>query len=429
MENIGIIANTILEFLISIKDGFRENQILSVGLLLIFGYFLSRLSEKFKLPAIGGYIFAGFILGDSLLGFIPVDAEYAFRIVIHIGIGILAIVIGREFRFAKLKQIGIKIIFITLTMILVTFTLVFLTFYFLKFELVYSIIIGIIACTTAPAVTLNVIKRLRVRGPLIDSIYSIVSISNAFTFLLYGIVISVISDVSTVKEFTFYSIIIYPIVSLLISICFGLISGLVLHLLLAKMKKLNEILILSLGLILLISTISFTLNLNLIIINLNLIIINLTFGITLINYSKKNERLFRVRVMYPLMPPIYSLFYAISAISLNVKSLLDVNTLLGILLYIVIRMIGKFTGIFIGANIIKAEKNVKKYLGFCVFPQAGVAVSLVIMLHILPNLMCSHSETIYQITNIILISIFINQLLGRVISRQAIIRGVDIDVE
>ena len=70
----------------------------------------------------------------------------------------------------------------------------------------------------------------------------------------------------------------------------------------------------------------------------------------------------------------------------------------------------------------------KKYLGVCLFPQAGVAIGLVLyvqsspILHTAPVVV---KETLILIVNIVLFSIFINELVGPSISRYGITKGID----
>ena len=46
------------------------------------------------------------------------------------------------------------------------------------------------------------------------------------------------------------------------------------------------------------------------------------------------------------------------------------------LLYVVFRTIGKQSGTYVGARIGKAPSAVSRYLGLCLFSQAGVAIGL-----------------------------------------------------
>lgn len=46
------------------------------------------------------------------------------------------------------------------------------------------------------------------------------------------------------------------------------------------------------------------------------------------------------------------------------------------MIYIVLRVAGKAFGASLGGIVCKCDKNVKKYLGPCLLPQAGVAIGL-----------------------------------------------------
>jgi Kef-type K+ transport system membrane component KefB len=213
-----------------------------------------------------------------------------------------------------------------------------------------------------------------------------------------------------------------PIIKIIISIGLGLLLGLILHLILKRMRKLNEILIVSLGIILFSTAVSTSLG-------LSIILVNIFLGIILINLSNKNERLFRVRVMYPIMPPIYSLFFALAGITLDISILTDPRVLMIIAIYIVSRILGKYGGIFLGSLILKLEKNIKYYLGMCVIPQAGIAIGLTMVLDNTPEYFNNFPDIITQMINVILISAFINQILGKILTRFSVIKAVDIEIE
>ncbi|MFW5799961.1 MAG: cation:proton antiporter, partial [Spirochaetota bacterium] len=393
-----------------------------VGLLLILGFFLAKLTEKINLPPIGGYILAGLLLGDSLLGLVHYEVVQSFKVVTELAVGILAITIGSEFSLIKLKREGIKIIIISIFMIIFTFAIMFSLLILFNMSIIFAMILSLIACTTAPAITLTVIKTLRVRGVFVDYVYGIVSISDSIMFLIYGIVIAVIGYITNldIDVFSWFDHILMPFTYIIISALLGSLIGFILHIIIQNKKKQSEILIISLGTFLLSTAIAISLD-------LSFILVNMMFGITLINLSPKNERLFRVRVLYPLMPPIYSLFFAIAGISLDITILSDLRIVFIILLYIVIRFIGKYSGVFIGSQLVKADDNVKKYLGLCVLSQAGIAIAFTMILEN-TGIIENYPVIVNEIVNIILISVFLNQILGKLITRFAVIKAMDIDI-
>ncbi len=73
-------------------------------------------------------------------------------------------------------------------------------------------------------------------------------------------------------------------------------------------------------------------------------------------------------------PPIFMLFFVLSGASLDPRVLPTVG-ILG-MVYLIARVLGKLTGAYAGAVLMKAPDNIRKYLGTALLPQAGVAIGL-----------------------------------------------------
>ncbi len=420
MEQVVSFFGIILDFLLGLRELCRSNVVYGVGILMITGYFLAKLAEMVKLPYISGYIVAGLILGDSLLGLTPHGVERSFNIIIEIAVGILAVVIGTEINFKKLKRCGADALILTICMIVITSLIVFLALFLLRLDLMYCVILSVIAGTTSPTITLTVIKNLRVRGKFVDYIYRVLSVSDAFVFVLFGLVVAWISFSAVDGASENFNIFV-PISKILISLLTGFLLGVILNFALKKIKKLNEVFVFGLGFLLFSIALGYSLH-------LDMILVNTFLGITLINFSQKNEKLFRVRVIYPLMPPIYSLLFAVAGISLDIKIITNIKFLITVLVYVTFRMIGKWVGIYIGASALKLEKSTKNYLGMCMIPQSGVAIALIMLLDVHFVFVAYYHELITQMINVVLVSSFITQLIGKNLTQLAVVKAVDIEV-
>jgi Kef-type K+ transport system membrane component KefB len=80
------------------------------------------------------------------------------------------------------------------------------------------------------------------------------------------------------------------------------------------------------------------------------------------------------------------LFFVRSGLNLNLNSLFSptgntgsIPIILIAILYFAVRMIGKYGGAFLGSALIKADKNVRNYIGLALIPQAGIAIGLAAM--------------------------------------------------
>ena len=93
--------------------------------------------------------------------------------------------------------------------------------------------------------------------------------------------------------------------------------------------------------------------------------------------------------------------------------------LIGIL-YIISRSIGKVFGAYIGADIVKAPANVKKYLGLTLLPQAGVAIGLSL---IAAQQIPEQSKTI---RTVVLCATFVYEMIGPVATKYALKKAGEI---
>jgi len=374
---------------------FGDHVVFSVGLLLFVGYFAGELAEKIKLPSITGYIITGLILGEGVLGFVPNEMAHRLTSITEIALGLIALTIGGEFSLFKIKNFGIRIFILTL------------------FEALFAFVV-------------IVIRQLRARGEFVDHLYGVVAFDDAVCVIIFSIVFAVIGPmlVSTGLEHGEHSVVlmgfIHAFEEIGFSILLGAISGFLLNMLTIKKYKLNEILILSIAIIFLNTAVA-------IVLHLSLLISNMVLGAVLINISPKNKRIFKV--IEPITPPIFALFFILAGSELDISVFSKGIVLIYGIVYLIARFSGKYLGIISGATLTKANSRIKKYLGFCLFPQAGVAIGLVLLIQTAPIMSGAPPEVkekLILIVNIILFSIFINELVGPAISKYGIIKGADL---
>ena len=110
---------------------------------------------------------------------------------------------------------------------------------------------------------------------------------------------------------------------------------------------------------------------------LSSLLICMMAGAIYTNFVKDSNR--TLDVMDRFTSPIYMMFFVISGASLDLSIFFNSDGLLVLAIaftYIIFRVVGKWGGAFVGASITRCEPQVKKYLGFALVPQAGVAIGL-----------------------------------------------------
>ncbi|MCQ2799565.1 MAG: hypothetical protein MJ228_02210 [Bacilli bacterium] len=121
------------------------------------------------------------------------------------------------------------------------------------------------------------------------------------------------------------------------------------------------------------------------------------------------------------------MFFLLSGAHLNLTIFAGDNGLVVITvaaLYLFFRFAGKWSGAFLGAKITGAEPTVKKFLGFCLVPQAGVAIGLATTAGNI--LAASKPELGSMIVAVILSSTLVYELFGPIITKTALQKAGEI---
>ncbi|MCF7859374.1 MAG: cation:proton antiporter [Candidatus Cloacimonetes bacterium] len=398
---------------------FAHHIIFSAGLLLIVGYMFGQLAERIKLPAITGYILAGVVIGSSGLKMIRQENMEILYILSEITLSFIAVIIGGEFSFNKLKMYGKNILLLTLSQMLLTFFLVSFGLLLIGFSNYVAFVLGAISAATAPAATVVIVEKLKARGKFVDFLYGIVALDDAGTVILFSVAFAISASMMGSAQVTISHSVLHAFKEIFISVLIGGISGLIIHFVTIKKHNLNEIKIISLGLIFVSTSIAISLK-------LSPLIANMTLGMVIINLNKKNARI--LFSFEPMTPPLYAIFFAIAGAELNIGVFKNPIILLAGSTFIILRFLGKYLGIFICGTGLKLEKNIRNYLGLSLLPQAGVAIGLMLFVQASPFVLQASAEIqseISQMTSIILMSVFINEIVGPPLSKLAIEKNLN----
>lgn len=388
----------------------------AAGLLLIVGYLIGKLAAKCRLPEITGYIIAGLLVGESVTGIFPREMNESFVIITETALGLIALAIGVEFSASKLKRIGRATVVINFTQVMTTLIAVFTTMWLMGMEAPFALLLGAVATATAPAASLAIAHSMRARGKFIDYIHSVIALGDAACLLVFGLMLSFTGKLLGAST-NGSGDIVYALREVAISLILGLVGALTLHQLTRSKKSTNELLILTLGVI-------FMSTATAIIFHLSPLLSNMTMGCVLINLSARNHRLFRI--LEPLTPPLYALFFVIAGTELNLEVFTRKEVAIMGGSYILVRALGKYVGAWAGCKLGGIGEPIRSNLGWCMLPQAGVALGLVLLIQTSP-VMQRLSETQIQImndmVNIVLMSVFVNELIGPPLLKMAIIKG------
>ena len=347
--------------------------IISLAIMLLCGFLMTRVTKKLKLPNVTAYIVTGIIIGPFCLDLLPQTFIAGPGFLADIALAFIAFSTGEFFKFSKLRNNAGKVIVITLAEAMLASVVVFiLAYWILNLNLAFSIVLAALASATAPASTMMTIRQTGAKGDFVDTLLQVVAYDDIVALLAYSIAIS-IAIASTTGAAVGFGSIVLPILKNLGVLALGGVWGLFMKLLIQKKRSTDNRLIISLALILSFCGICSAMD-------ISPLLGCMAMGTVYINTSG-DEKLF-MQLNY-FSPPILLLFFVRSGASFDLNALIKpsgaiggVPLLLIGVLYFFVRIIGKYAGAFLGCLVTKKPKETRNYFGLALIPQAGVAIGL-----------------------------------------------------
>lgn len=405
-----------------------KDVLLAISVILLTGLLFTKIAKVLHFPNVTGYLVGGLIIGPSILGLVNKEMLTGLNILCDVALGFIALTIGFNFKVSYFKKVGAKPFIIALFEALMASVFVFCAVMIYSFiagkdalggqPVVFALMLASIASATAPAATLLVIKQYKAKGEVTDNLLSVVAIDDAVALIIFGF-----SMTFALRIFNHTSggnialSIVTPFLEIILSLVIGIILGIVLVLLIHFFKGRSNriccviaICFAGIGIDQLINN-AFSLN-------LSTLLTCMMIGAVLVNFSN------HISDVMPLIdrftPAIYMLFFVVSGADLELKAVISVG-IIGII-YIIVRVLGKYIGAIIGSVISKAGKNTTKYLGWCLIPQAGVALGL----SGLVATTFTNSPIGSQIRTIILCATLIYELIGPLVVKITLTKAKEI---
>ncbi|MFH1338614.1 MAG: cation:proton antiporter [Candidatus Omnitrophota bacterium] len=387
------------------------------GIALVCGFIGGRVSNRLKFPAVVGYLIAGLILGPSFLNIFSLDFIESVGVFNDIALAVVAFIIGSEMRLGVLRKMGKGIITIIFSESFGAFLLVFGGVYLLTHKLYIALIFGAMAPASAPAGTAAVIQEYKAKGPLTNAIYAVVGLDDGLAIMIYAFAAAFAKLSFTGAAESFLHILKGPVVEIFGSILVGTIFGIVSVYVVKRLRSKKEVLAVSLALVLVCAGIANRFG-------LSLILTNLTLGMAFANLNLFASRR-SLETLDFISLPIYIIFFVIAGSHLQIK-LLSAMGLIG-LIYIICRSLGLIGGAFFGAVVSKSAPVIRKYLGFGILSQAGVAIGLAVLVtREFSRLGAAGKDLSVLVINTIAATTIIFEIIGPIATKFAIRRSGEI---
>ena len=396
---------------------------LSAGLMMTRIFKLSG----FKFPDVTAFLIAGLLvgpyaLGKFYLGFSSSEELSQVSILSNIALGFIAFDIGSEFRMSMLKTMGKSALFIGIFQAVCATVLVDTALIMLGSDIIplpVAVTLGAIASATAPAATLMVVRQFKAKGPVTDLLLPIVALDDAAGLIIFAVSMG-ISQAMLGGSLNLTSIIMNPLTEIICSFILGSIMGGILTLLEKLFFSNTNRLSMTISFVLMtIALSSEEFYIGSIRIAFSSLLVCMTLGTVFCNMCEYSADIMHRSERWSA--PLYAVFFVLSGARLELSVFRHSEVMIIGVVYILVRCLGKYFGALISSSMMRCSENVRKYLGITLFPQAGVALGMVVSAQSLGTEMGS------MIRNIILFSVLIYELAGPLMTRTALMKAGEIE--
>lgn len=399
----------------------NAHPLFAIGTMLLFGYLFGITAERFHLPEITGFLAAGLLMGPYVGAVITAQAAVDLLIITEIALGLICFTIGAELYLPKLRRVARQVGWITAAQVGAAFAVVLGALLLLGVELPFALLLAATAGTTSPAATVVIVQALRARGLYVDYLFGTVALGDALAIVLFSVLLAFAPVMLGITAGgTTGTVLAAVAVDLLVSGALGVAGAVVIYGITRRKEHTGEILIVTVGVVLLGTALAVAFG-------LSPLLLNITCGAVVANLNARNVRIFRT--VEPLTPPIYALFFVIAGTKLNPVLLVQPHLLMVGGAYVVARALGKYAGTWMGSRSQGGAREINRWLGVSLLPQAGIALGLVLMLPAIGEVASpAVQEGISTAVNVVLFAVFVNEIVGPPLSREAVIRGNRMEV-
>jgi Kef-type K+ transport system membrane component KefB len=386
---------------------------LAFGFLLIVAVQAAHICDRLKMPRLTGYIIIGILFGPELAGLVSAKMLNDLAIVKGTAVGLIAFLAGCELNLRhlapRLRAIGTTAVTTMFAAAALLFGLFYGATYFLPVtahfttpeRLAVALVASNVLAAYSPAVVVAILSETRARGPLSEAVLSIVVLADLFIVITYALSSTVAhavfpadahgSALSTLMPHIFGSIVA------------GLVAGGVLAAVASRFVERSGLFTFA---VLFVGAEAGAA------LHLNPLLIGLTAGLLLENVTTiGGERLSRAAESVAL--PTFAIFFAVVGAEVQMHAFL--TTAPFAIAAALVRAGGVYLGAMAAARIVGLDHVFARRLTVGLVPQAGVAIALAALL------LADFAPWGTVIGTVVLGTIIVNQLVGPVLFRNAIV--------
>ncbi len=404
------------------------NIILSTGIIIFSAFILGELAELAKLPKISGYILAGIFLNPDLFNIVTENFLKTTDPLLTISLSLITFSIGGALTKDKIKKTGKSMLslmaFESLSAFIFVFIFTFLSFWLfldvlqsINMILMVSLVLASLAAPTDPSATLAVIHEYNAKGKVSSSMLEIAAFDDIAGIIIFTLVTAFAGLLIGQSEAEAGHAFLDLGRDISGAIILGVIIGFLFNYMIKLFKKESEgsLIVLTFGLVLLGYGIAEYFD-------FEALLSTMTLGIMVTNFNPHSDKIFKLIERYT-DELIFVIFFSLSGLHLQLSSITGSAVIIAV--FVVARIIGKYSGVYSGSILLNTDKKVKKYAAGGLIPQGGIVIGMALLLTKDP----AFNKVSSLIMGVVIGAALIHEIIGPITSRYSLKKAGEINTQ
>lgn len=355
-----------------------SSVVLAFGFVLLTSWLAGRVFASFGLPKLTGYLCAGIVVGPAALGYVGEVVLEELKLVNGVAISLIALTAGSELDLRALRPLLKTILAITvvavcggaITIGVVTWlmrgTIPFLDALPRESSMAVAAVLGVAIAAGSPAVVVAIRKETGADGPVARTTLGVVVVADLVVIVLYAIASTVAhavlvgeADIRSAARDVAWEVLGSPLV--------GVLVGAVLALYVKKVREGIDYFVVAVCVA--VAEVSSR-------VHLDPLLVALAAGVFVENVTHAGKAL--VEGFDKASLPVYVLFFTVAGATLHLDDIAVMAVPAGAL--VLVRGLALLVGSRVATAIARSEDTVRRYAGFGLLPQAGLAIALALSL-------------------------------------------------
>jgi Kef-type K+ transport system membrane component KefB len=341
--------------------------LLTIGCLFIAGLLADAIGRRTRLPRVTLLILLGVSAGPLGLNLLPTQVKDWYELLASVALTMVAFLLGGKLSRSQLSKNGREILSVSLSVVIVTVLTVGLGLLALGLAPIAALLLAGIATATAPAATMDVIRQSHARGKFTDTLQGIVAIDDAWGLIIFSMMLVA---ANTLAANGLSTSLLQGFWELFGAIGVGCLIGFPAAYLTGHLSEGEPVQSEALAIVFLCAGISLWLE-------VSFLLAGVTAGTIVVNFSRHHTRAFHE--IENIEWPFLVLFFFLAGATVEMPK--EVHFAFAVIAYIVLRLISRIAGGWIGARISRSPALHTKWMGMALMPQAGIAIGMALVAH------------------------------------------------